>query len=156
MDSSNNGGIWSEGSGSLALVARRGSQAPGTPSGVNYTLLGSNFVLNDAGQTAFRATLTGTGVGATNNQGIWSEGSGSLALVARYGNQAAGAPSGVNYYSFSTRLPVLNNAGQTAFFAYATTSPPGSGVNGIWSEGSGSVAIGRARREPSSRYAQRR
>ena len=47
-------------------------------------------MLNDAGQTAFRADLTGSGVGSTNNQGVWSEGSGSLALVARTGSQAPG------------------------------------------------------------------
>ena len=93
-----NTGIWSEGSGSLALVARSGSQAPGTPSGVNFSdFLCRSPVLNNAGQTAFYATLTGSGVDSTNDQGIWSEGSGSLALVARSGSQAPGTPSGVNF-----------------------------------------------------------
>ena len=45
----------------------------------------------------FRADVTGSGVGATNNQGVWSEGSGSLSLVARTGTQAPGAPGGVNF-----------------------------------------------------------
>ena len=48
-------------------------------------------MLNDAGQVAFRANLTGSGVDSTNYQGVWSEGSGSLALVARTGSQAPGA-----------------------------------------------------------------
>ena len=103
VDSTNDRGIWSEGSGSLALVARSGSQAPGTPSGVNFDAASIRSpVLNDAGQTAFRAGLTGSGVDSTNNQGIWSEGSGSLALVARSGSQAPGTPSGVNFSGFDS------------------------------------------------------
>ena len=83
----------------VRTVALSGQQAPGTPSGVNYS--GFTFpVLNDAGQTAFNASLSGSGVDSTNEQGIWSEGSGSLALVARNGNQAPGTPSGVNYVGF--------------------------------------------------------
>ena len=46
------------------------------------------------------ASLTGSGVDSTNNAGIWSEGSGSLALVARSGSQAPGTPSGVNFSGF--------------------------------------------------------
>jgi hypothetical protein len=46
---SNNEGVWRGGPGSLSLVARRGDQAPGTATGVNF---GSPSipVLNDAGQ----------------------------------------------------------------------------------------------------------
>lgn len=104
------------------------------------SLGGPNAGFNDAGQTAFAASLIGSGVDSTNNQGIWSEGSSSLALLARTGSQAPGAPSGVNYSSFSN--PVINNAGRTAFLAGLT----GSGVDatnntGIWSEGSGYLAL---------------
>jgi len=134
-------GIWSEGGGSgLALVARTGSQAPGTDAGVNFSRFGS-FVLNATGQTAFSGVLTGTGVTSLeNDNGIWSEGGGSgLALVARTGSQAPGTDAGVNF-SFFSFSPVLNGAGQTAFWGSLT----GPGVtsenndNGIWSEGGGS------------------
>jgi hypothetical protein len=140
VDDSNNQGIWSEGSGSLALVARSGSQAPGTPNGVNFGGFNTSAVLNDAGQTAFFATLIGSGVDGTNYQGIWSEGSGSLALVARLGSHAPGTPSGVSYSVLGE--PGWNNAGQTAFNAVLT----GSGVDstnsdGNWSGGSGSLAL---------------
>ncbi len=142
VDSTNGGGIWSEGSGSLALVARRGDHAPGTPSGVNYLYMFSTPGLNDAGQTAFKNSLTGSGVDATNDVGVWSEGSGSLALVAREGDHAPGTPSGVNFSSLINGEPVLNNAGQTAF----KTNIIGSGVDatndtGIWSGGSGNLAL---------------
>jgi hypothetical protein len=145
VDSTNDSGIWSEGSGSLALVAREGDQAPGTPDGVNYDDFLDNVqfttispALNNAGQIAFRAKLAGSGVDATNNEGIWSDGSGEMALVARTGHQAPGTPSSVNYQSFS--LPALNDAGQTAFHAVLT----GSGVSdtndeGIWASDANSA-----------------
>ena len=38
---------------------------------------------------------------STNDEGLWSNVSGSLELVARDGSQAAGAPAGVNYGMFS-------------------------------------------------------
>ena len=139
VDSTNNAGIFSEGSGNLALVARLGSQAPGLPSGVNF---GGDFgaisfqlpvVMNDAGQTAFGVRLTGRDVDGSNNSSIWSEGTGSLALVARRGSQAPGAPTGITFDGFGFRSIVLNNAGQTAFLAELI----GSGVDdsnndGIW------------------------
>ena len=110
--------------------------------------------LNDAGQTAFRANLAGDGVDFTNNQGVWSEGSGSLALVARTGNQAPAAPSGVNFRTdpaLELFSPVLNDAGQTAFYG-ATTD----GGLGLWSEGSGSLAAGGPQRAARPGYARRR
>ena len=99
VDSANNTGIWSEGSGPLALVAREGDQAQGTPSGANYGRL-RGPLLNSAGQTAFDGLLTGSGVGSTNNSGIWSEAFGLLALVAHTGNQATGTAVGVDYSDF--------------------------------------------------------
>jgi hypothetical protein len=133
----------------LRTVAVTGQSAPGTAAGVTYESFGSYLhpqyfygyggaVLNDAGQVAFRANLAGDGVDFTNHQGVWSEGAGSLALVARTGSQAPGAPAGVD---FSTEpalelfFPTFNDAGQTAFYG-ATTD----GGLGLWSEGSGNLA----------------
>jgi hypothetical protein len=139
-------GIWSESSGSLTLVARAGEQAAGMPRGVNFSsfITGSTQLgLNDAGQVAFYATLTGTAVDSTNNQGIWTDRSGSLAPVVRTGEHAPGTPSGVNFRTIrAARSPALNNTGLTAFAATLT----GSGVDssndvGVWSEGSGNLAL---------------
>ena len=145
VDNTNDWGVWSEGSGSLGLVARGGSPAPGTPEGVNYDSFYYQTGFNDAGQTAFFAFVTGAGVDPSNDQGIWSEGSGSLGLVARSGAPAPGTPSGVTFREFlflSTAPVAFNNAGQTAFRAWLT----GDGVDdsnevGIWSEGSGSLEL---------------
>ncbi len=141
---SNDTGIWTEGSGSgLALVAREGSPAPGTAVGVNFSNLDTGFppVLNNAGQIAFRGSLTGTGVSSSNDSGIWSEGGGSgLALVAREGSQAPGLDAGVNFSGFSS--PVLNAAGQTAFLGLLTgTGVTDSNDTSIWSEGGGSGLV---------------
>lgn len=140
------GGIWTNRSGALALVVRDGQQAPGTPSGVNFSSLGSSRPqLNDAGQIAFHAYLNGNGVDGTNWDGIWSEGSGGLALVARAGDHAPGTPSGVNFdrpTPFGLGLNSLNNAGHVAFQSYLS----GSGIDatnneGIWSNRTGSLAL---------------
>jgi hypothetical protein len=140
-------GIWSEGSGSLALVAHDGMQVSGAPEGANHNFgLLRDFLadlpyLNDAGQTAFWANLSGEGVDNTNDWAVWSDASGSLGMVARAGTPAPGVPEGVNFDSFFV-LRGFNNAGQTAFFGFVT----GEGVDpsndqGIWSEGSGSLAL---------------
>ncbi len=138
VDNTNDTGIWSEGSGVLALVARKGSAAPDTAQGVVFTSFGNDPILNDAGQIAFRGALTGTGVDGTNDTGIWSEGSGALALVARSGDAAPGTPAGVMYGRMNT--PVLNGSGQTAFKSNLT----GTGVTtvnnwGIWATDSAGV-----------------
>jgi len=147
VDESNDTGIWSEGGNSgLALVAREGNAAPGTSSGVNFAHFFIAPAINDAGQTAFVGRLTGTEVDRSNNSGIWSEGEDAgLALVARTGNAAPGTNSGVNFAGFGP--PVLNGAGQTAFFgALAGTGVDGSNNSGIWSEGgnSGLALVARA------------
>ena len=100
--------------------------APGTPLGVTFReFVPSPVTINNAGQTAFEAWLTGDGVDDSNGEGVWSEGSGTLELVARRGSPAPGTASGVNFGAFNPyRWPLLNDAGQTAFCAVLT----GSGV----------------------------
>jgi hypothetical protein len=132
VDDTNDSGIWSEGGGSLGLVARAGSPAPGTLAGINFKGFEPRIVLNAAGQTAFRADLTGN-VTSVDDSGIWSEGGGSLTMVARKGSPAPGAPAGVNFDAF--REPVLNGAGRTAFVADFTGNvTPDVDPEGIWAE----------------------
>ncbi len=134
-------GIWSGAPNSLALVTRSGSPAPAPP-GVTIDLPLGVTALNNAGQVAFAAALSGSGVTSTTNEGLWSTASGSLALMARKGSQAAGAPSGVNYLAFGPSYPVLNDGGRIAFRALVA----GSGVDssnqlGIWSDGLGELSL---------------
>jgi hypothetical protein len=135
----NNAGLWSDASGALALVVRGGTQAPGAALGVNFSSIGAP-VLNDGGQIAFSANLAGVGVDSSNMFGIWSDASGSMALVARSGNQAPGAPSGVTFGRVG--WPLINNIGQAAFYSPLA----GDGVTtanneSIWIERHGALTL---------------
>ncbi|HMO84620.1 MAG TPA: hypothetical protein PKC18_06835 [Lacipirellulaceae bacterium] len=148
VNSSNNAGMWSEGSGSLSLLARGGSQPPGTESGVRFDAFFyvsvantiSTPVINAAGQSAFMAPLVGSGVNMSNNEGIWSDRSGELALVVRSGVQAPGSDGGITFAGFST--PVINAAGNLAFLAgHGATGAGLINWQGIWSDASGELAL---------------
>jgi hypothetical protein len=144
VDFVNDQGIWSEGSGSLALVARSGSQAPGMPSGVNYAGF-SDPDLNNAGHIAFWGYLEGSGAGGPYDDGIWSESSGGMALVARRGSQAPGAPNGVNFGNealLTFDSPKLNDAGGLAFRGFISGPGVDSTNNeGIWLGAAESLAL---------------
>ena len=75
-------------------VALRGDAAPGTDPGTTFFSF-EDPMIDDEGNTAFVATLFGTGVTSDNQRGLWVERDGVLTLVAREGFQAPGQPSGV-------------------------------------------------------------
>jgi len=123
VSADNNSGLWRD----TVLIAREGSAAPGTSSGVNFNFV-SSPQLNAAGQVAFLGGLSGTGVTTSNDAGIWLD----SRLIARTGSAAPGAGSGGSFLSFVNGGQV-NAAGQVAFRAQLT----GTGVNagndsGIW------------------------
>lgn len=97
-----------------SLVARTGNAAPGAGTGVSFSYfpvqLGSPN-LNDAGQVAFQARLIGTDVTDRNNQAIYRD----AILLARSGDAAPGAGSGVNFSELALRA--FNNSGEVAFQA---------------------------------------
>ena len=103
-------------SGRFTAVAWKNGAAPGIK-GAKFNTLG-NPVINDAGQTAFHATVKGHGLSAANNAGIWSRGK----LVARTGV----AIPGVGVFR-ALGNPVTNSLGGVAFQGTLT-----SGVVGIW------------------------
>lgn len=130
---SSDDGIWSERTGALGLVAREGRQAPGTPDGADFLSFSPLSVTAD-GKLAFSAQLIsgGGGVTAANNTGVWSEGAGNLALVAREADALARAASGV---SFATSIaPAINRSGQISFRA-----PIVAGGSGIWKQFNGAL-----------------
>lgn len=144
IDSTNDQGVWSEGIGTLSLVAHKGDQAPGMDTGVSFGNFGFSYLVpafNSAGQTAFTAFLTGSGIDDTNDLSVWSEGSGALSLIAHEGNPAADTPVGVDFDGFFD--PTLNSAGQVAFYAGVRGSGVVNGSNdrGIWSEGFGALSL---------------
>jgi hypothetical protein len=98
-------------------------------------------MLNAAGQTAFYAYLIGSGIGASNNKGIWAtDRSGVLQLVARRGDLLEVAPGDFRTISLLTflgdrdshstgnsdgRPSAFNNLGQVAFSAIFTDGTSG-------------------------------
>jgi hypothetical protein len=122
----------SGGPGKVVRLVQAGEAAPDS-SGTNGTfdeLAGyyrqdCPFSLNDLGQVAFTATLTGTTGGTADNFGIWrSSGPGTLTQVVRKGQAAPTASGEANgtFLNFSytgnvTQQPALNNHGQVAFGA---------------------------------------
>ncbi len=124
--------------GSLVLAVREGAHAPGTPDGVYF---GDLTLLSDAapslsasGQIAFRAKLTGAGVDAANDEGIWAGPAGSLSLLARSGSHAPDTPDAVNFAS-DFNNPVLSPSGQVAFVGFLTgpdVGPENENNSGLW------------------------
>jgi hypothetical protein len=83
------------------FIAQRGIAAPGVGFGqVFSTFLGesiNNYTnASVSGELVFRATLSGPGINAANNEGLWSNrNDGVLRLVVRKGDAVTGLPIGV-------------------------------------------------------------
>jgi hypothetical protein len=124
-------GIYRRSSGStLTAIALQGQSAPGAGAGT-FSFFDFNLALNDTGQTAFFANITG----GSSNEGLYRSSSGSaLTAIALQGQNAPGAGAGT--FSSFTSAPVLNDAGQTAFVANITG---GSSTSGLYRSSSGSA-----------------
>ncbi len=118
----------------LRVVAVTGDVAPGT-GGATYASFNAP-ALNDVGETAFRALLTGGGVTTANNVGIFT----SRGLAAREGDVAPGTDSAV---FISPGAPALNNTGETAFTGLLS----GAGVTGANNGGIFTTGVGLVARE---------
>jgi hypothetical protein len=101
----------------IRVVALTGQEAPGTGGAVFSGFTGLS--LNDAGEVAFRAGLSGAGVTDETDSGVFTSG----ALVAREGDVAPGTGGSV-FASFGGSR--LNNAGEVAF----RTTLEGAGGDG--------------------------
>jgi len=127
-------GIWSGTAGALSLVAREGTSTTGPNLGANIffddlqgTYTQRSLSINDSGKVAFSAHAIGSGINSTNNAGIWTNASGSLAAVTKTG---AGGFQSIGQ-------PFFNNAGKVTFVARLFSSVD---YGGIWSNVSGQVS----------------
>ena len=136
VNGTNGKGLWSESSGSLELVARTGSHAPGTAADVSFVSM-FGLAMNAAGQTALKAHA---GVNSIDFSGLWAtDVNGTLQLVARTGVTLEVAPSDfrmINDVSFLAESAVgtgnddgvstgFNDRGQLAFEAHFTDGTSG-------------------------------
>lgn len=115
IDSSNDIAIWTGTPDALDLVAREGDQAPGTEPGVLFSSFNPT-VIGGSGEVAFLGWLSGPGVDASNDTGIWVGGPDSLTLIAREGDLAPGAGPDARFGSF--KYPSINSRGQVAFTSF--------------------------------------
>ncbi len=146
VDNTNQTGLYTQAKNTLRLIARQGDHAPGTPDGVLFSELPQpSFQLNNTGQVAFVAKLTGAGVtngrnkngppGVPNDLGIWADDrSGILRLVARVGDlmDVDDGPivdlrqiQTLNFYQG------LNDSGQLAFSAVFIDGSSGVFISNI-------------------------
>ncbi len=102
---------------SYQTILLTGSDAPIPNQSVMFRSF-SNAVLNDSGQLAFNATLTGAGVDRTNDFGTFGHFNGEDSVIARVGDAVPSLEPGVSFRGFGPfGGPVLNDAGQIAFLA---------------------------------------
>jgi hypothetical protein len=131
--------LWSDRSGSLALVASADQHAPGTDSGVVFQSVGS-MRIDAADHIAFNGWLSGPGATPENARGIWSDVGGSLSPVVRAGEHAPGTPSGVSFSDFDEVL--MSSSGKIAFNAHLIGGGPDWDYNDtVWSNSSGMLRL---------------
>lgn len=138
ITSSNNRGIWIRQQDGLALAAQLGDQVLGLPNGTIYGEFSGSGSVNGAGQVALGVALSGPGVTPSNGFAIVAGFPGSLAVIARYGDQIAGLPPATVFSQFSGRT-TFNDTGQAAFWGYATRNS--TTFQGIWRGTPGNLAL---------------
>ncbi|MCX6858002.1 MAG: hypothetical protein NTV80_24205, partial [Verrucomicrobia bacterium] len=74
------------------VIARKGDMAPGVPNGVFSSFIGETYV---GGNISFRATVTGQGITAANNEGLWYFKGNNNNLIVRTGDQVESMPTGI-------------------------------------------------------------
>ncbi|NOX57794.1 MAG: hypothetical protein GXP29_02920 [Planctomycetes bacterium] len=139
VNGTNDRGIWSEGTGTLTLVAREGSSAPGTAAGVAFKGFWDPPFLSDDGAVGFSGSLSGPGVViGVNDAGVWSEAPGPLSLIARRSSPAPGIGGGVDFSILSS--PNFGPTGDAVFFSLLAGAGAGE-YRSIWSEAPGVLSL---------------
>lgn len=116
-------GLWGPGSnGAMRLLAQQNAAAPGTTgvfADVGTSPTPGRHTINDQGKVLFVAPLaTGTGgVVSTSDSGIWRSDGNTVTKLLREGDQAAGAPAGVNYADAMSLVPMMNADGRIALMS---------------------------------------
>ncbi len=136
VSTSNDRSVWRSSGGTLELLAREASQAPGLPGGVNVSSLFSALAINLAndGSVFFRPELTGTGVTSANNFAfvvVNPDNSGTTA--ARHGDQAPNTAATYTQLIVPTDTPVLQPSGNLLVDSVLTgPSVNSSNDRGLW------------------------
>jgi hypothetical protein len=147
VTSSNNEAFYVAGpTGSAQLLARRGEQAPGMPSGANF----SNFIdptsstrllqVTTNGRGLFAGGVLGGGTTITSDSGLWFGAPGQLQLVAREGDLDPGG-TGTTMLGFSNAG--CNTQGDVLYRVTLSGILVGSNVIYKWRGGTNELVIKR-------------
>ncbi len=138
-------GMWSDRGGSLELLLRGGSPAPGVQPGFVFSVLRQPFVNRD-GSIVFYADIFGPGVTTDQDQGFWSDRSGTLELIARESTQIPGMDPGVVIEDFASGF-AFGDSGRFVFEAFITGPGISSQTDRVLFEdaGSGITVVSRER-----------
>jgi len=124
--------FWTDRSGAFEALALGLQQAPDVPAGIvfgegHWTAIEGAFRswdTNDALQLAFNGNLSGPGIGALNDEGIWVEQSDAIHLLVREGDPSPAISVGVHFGivngidTFGEVIPIeMNNSGAIVFGA---------------------------------------
>jgi hypothetical protein len=114
ISTTNNTGIWTEGSGVLSLLVREDDPAVGgAPGEVHADFSGILPNLSNSGDTAWLSSVHQPG-SLTFFPSIWKGNVGNIQLLASVGKPAPGFPAGVNFGPFND-APVINAQGDVAY-----------------------------------------
>ncbi len=113
----NDQALFTNRSGSLEMVARRGSPAPGALDGANYRVI-STPAINNAGQISFISTLRDGSIPAatTSLNALFTDAYGPLTMIARGGTPIP-ASTGFASHTWGNSIAdvVLTSSGRMAF-----------------------------------------
>jgi hypothetical protein len=112
----------------LLQIAREGQIAPDGNGALHFF---GRPALNESGQVVFRASLSGTVGGNSDNQGLFRTDGTTLTQIARSGQTA---PDGNGTFKFSTSvdhdlMPTINEKGQIAFATQLFETAAGTSDN---------------------------
>jgi len=115
LGSSNDRGLFRGSGGAITPIVREGE---GTPTaGVNFFNMGtSTYGMNNSGELLFSSSVSGTGVGSSNDQALFRSDGATTVQIAREGDAV---PSGFGSFgSFSDMA--INDSGQVLFKSGST------------------------------------
>lgn len=99
VTSANNSGVWSTSNGVLHMVAREGDPAPGATAGAVFSSFSYHTEISGDDRVLVRGSLSGSGIDATRDSGLWMERSGILEMVFQEGMQVPDHGPGVVFKS---------------------------------------------------------
>jgi hypothetical protein len=137
-------GLWSNLGGALNVFALEHPNGPGPNIGPGVQFQEVILpTINASSKMVFRATVSGTGIDATNDTGVWTYADGNLTCFLREGIGGPGPNVGEGLYFGNIDRPVVtNNLGEIAFGGWLTGTSVSSSNNAIvWTNAGGSAKI---------------